>query len=64
MLCLLQPAPTNPLSAHRKSVENTLGVKPHKQTVTLMVGGGTKVRVHVGFTPKDDLSRTSLIIIR
>ncbi|GFS24444.1 transmembrane protein 131-like isoform X4, partial [Elysia marginata] len=49
---------------HRKNVEQALGVIPHKQTVVALLQPGAKVKVKVGFQPKDDLPRSSLIVIR
>ncbi|KAK0064719.1 transmembrane protein 131 [Biomphalaria pfeifferi] len=52
------------LAQHRKTVESTLGVIPHKHTLAAILQPGTKIKVKVGFQPKDDLARSSLIIIR
>ncbi|BFZ14499.1 hypothetical protein BsWGS_17535 [Bradybaena similaris] len=52
------------LSQHRKNVESTLGVIPHKQTIAAFLQPGSKIKVKVGFQPKDDLARSSLIVIR
>ncbi|GAB1597873.1 transmembrane protein 131-like isoform X1 [Argonauta hians] len=56
--------PNSQLHRYRKHIENTLGMKPHKDTITALLSPGTKLKFQVGFRPKDDLSRTSLIIIR
>ncbi|XP_029658546.1 transmembrane protein 131 isoform X2 [Octopus sinensis] len=56
--------PNSQLHRYRKHIENTLGIKPHKETITALLSPGTKLKFQVGFRPKDDLSRTSLIIIR
>ncbi|CAG5136465.1 unnamed protein product, partial [Candidula unifasciata] len=52
------------LSQHRKNVESTLGVIPHKKTIAGLLQPGGKIKVKVGFQPKDDLARSSLIVIR
>ncbi|RUS80317.1 hypothetical protein EGW08_011918, partial [Elysia chlorotica] len=52
------------IAQHRKTVEQTLGVTPHKQTVVALLQPGEKVKVKVGFQPRDDLPRSSLIVIR
>lgn len=52
------------LAQHRKTVESTLGVIPHKQTVAAILQPGSKIKVKVGFQPKDDMTRSSLIVIR
>ncbi|KAL5012217.1 hypothetical protein ScPMuIL_010768 [Solemya velum] len=56
--------PNNPVPRFRKNIETALGVRPHQQTITAVLGSGTKMRIRVGFQPKDDISRTSLILIR
>ena len=48
----------------RKSIENTLGVTPHRRSLSMILEGGAKIHVRVGFRPKDDLFHSSLIIIR
>ncbi|XP_005095325.1 transmembrane protein 131 isoform X2 [Aplysia californica] len=57
-------ASANNLAQHRKTVESTLGVIPHKHTLAALLQPGTKIKVKVGFQPKDDLARSSLIVIR
>lgn len=52
------------LAQHRKTVESTFGVIPHKQTIAALLQPGSKIKVRVGFQPKDDLARSSLIVIR
>lgn len=49
---------------HRKTVESSLGVSPHKQTLAAVLKPGGKIKVKVAFKPKDDIPRSSLIIIR
>ncbi|XP_052077045.1 transmembrane protein 131-like isoform X3 [Mytilus californianus] len=58
------PNPQNPVPGFRKHIESTLGVKPHKHSITTVLQPGVKVKVRVGFQPRDDISRTSLILIR
>ena len=48
----------------RKGIETLLGVTPHRRSVSMLLEGGAKVPIRVGFRPKDDLFHTSLIIIR
>ncbi|XP_059172508.1 transmembrane protein 131-like isoform X2 [Physella acuta] len=52
------------LAQHRKVVESVLGVIPHKQTLAAILQPGNKIKVKVGFQPKDDLARSSLIVVR
>ncbi|XP_046566823.1 transmembrane protein 131-like, partial [Haliotis rubra] len=54
----------NPIPGLRKSVENLLGVKAHKHSIASVLQPGAKLKVRVGFQPKDDYSRTSIILIR
>ncbi|XP_064610189.1 transmembrane protein 131-like isoform X2 [Liolophura sinensis] len=58
------PSDQNPVPGFRKHIENSLGVKPHPQSITTILSPGMKVRVRVGFQPTDEVSRTSLILIR
>ena len=51
-------------AAMRHTVETTLGVRPHRQTLTVVVPPRDKIIVRVAFQPKDDSSRASLIVIR
>jgi hypothetical protein len=43
-----------------------MGVKAHRDTITTFLTKGfiTKIKVQVGFRPKDDSLKTSLIIVR
>ncbi|GFN80733.1 transmembrane protein 131-like isoform x2 [Plakobranchus ocellatus] len=54
---------TNTLQ-YRKLVEQSLGVTPHRETVVALLQPGMKLKVKVGFQPKDELLRSSLIVIR
>jgi len=63
----LQPMPpgdTTSLTALRRAVENTLGVRPHRRTFSMLVPPRVKLTVRSKFQPKDDSLKTSLIIIR
>ena len=57
-------SPKNPVPALRRSVESLFGVKPHPHSITMLVGGGTKLRVRLGFNPKDDALHSTVIILR
>jgi hypothetical protein len=59
-----QPSRQNPVPGFRKHVETSLGVKPHKQSIATILQPGVKVKVRVGFQPKDDTAKTSIILIR
>ena len=59
-----QPGLTNAVKDHIKNVENSLGVSPHKQSIAAMLQPGHKLRIKIGFQPRDDLARSSLILIR
>ncbi|KAI0212835.1 transmembrane protein 131 [Lamellibrachia satsuma] len=48
----------------RKGIENTLGVTPHRRSMSMILDGGAKIRIRVGFQPKDEQFHSSLIIIR
>ncbi|OWF37267.1 transmembrane protein 131-like isoform X2 [Mizuhopecten yessoensis] len=56
--------PKNVVPKFRKNVEEKFGVKPHPESITAVLGPDVKIKVRVGFHPKDDISRTSLILIR
>lgn len=67
LICItvfLRQTSSNSILSMRKDIESTLGVRPHSQSAAMMVKGGTTVRVRVGFQPTDELSHTSLILIR
>ena len=59
-----QPGSTSLVKDHIKNVENILGVTPHKQSIAAMLQPGHKLRIKIGFQPRDDLARSSLILIR
>ncbi|XP_070197652.1 transmembrane protein 131-like isoform X2 [Littorina saxatilis] len=60
----LTPGASSPVLDHIKNVENTLGVTPHKQSIAAILQPGGKLKVQIGFQPRDDLARSSLILIR
>ncbi|XP_064637998.1 transmembrane protein 131-like isoform X2 [Lineus longissimus] len=55
---------TNPVLKYRKHIEGYLGVKPHRNTIAAVLQPGTKLRVRLAFQPKDDTSKTTLILVR
>ncbi|KAK7503847.1 hypothetical protein BaRGS_00004970, partial [Batillaria attramentaria] len=58
------PGTTSPVFDHIKSVENSLGVTPHRQSIAAILQPGQKLKTKIGFQPRDDLARSSLILIR
>ncbi|XP_052281424.1 LOW QUALITY PROTEIN: transmembrane protein 131-like [Dreissena polymorpha] len=48
----------------RKHVDDTLSVQSHRGTLSTFLAKNAKVKVQVGFRPKDDNIKTSLIIVR
>ncbi|XP_060574251.1 transmembrane protein 131-like isoform X2 [Ruditapes philippinarum] len=58
--------PDSALIRFRENVESKMGVKSHRDTITTFLTKGfiTKIKVQVGFRPKDDSLKTSLIIVR
>lgn len=48
----------------RQYVDESLGVKSHRETISTYMKKGGKVKVQVGFSPKDDTLKTSLFIVR
>ncbi|XP_052793068.1 transmembrane protein 131-like isoform X2 [Mya arenaria] len=52
------------VNRYRQHVDSTLGVASHRKSLTVSLEKGAKVKVQIGFTPKDDIFRTSLIIVR
>ncbi|KAL3880716.1 hypothetical protein ACJMK2_032934, partial [Sinanodonta woodiana] len=58
------PKPENPVPGFRKYIENSLGIKPHHDTITTILQPGVKIKVRIGFQPKDDIYRMSLVLIR
>ena len=45
-------------------LEAILGVKPHRDSIAIVLPGGKTKKISVGFKPKDDYPRTSLLVIR
>ncbi len=37
---------------------------PHKDSIAMMIGANQKVRIRAAFQPKDDILKSSLILIR
>ncbi|ESO93808.1 hypothetical protein LOTGIDRAFT_228573 [Lottia gigantea] len=60
----INKADNNPMINHRKTVENLLGPTPHPDTLAALLKTGEKLKVKIGFQPRDDVLRTSLIVIR
>jgi hypothetical protein len=70
---LLEPPITMPpsdsgtvlsLAALRAAAENILGMRPHRRTIALLMPARSKTAVHINFQPRDDVPRTTVIIIR
>ncbi|XP_076446798.1 transmembrane protein 131-like isoform X2 [Babylonia areolata] len=59
-----KPGTTNPVFDHIKNVENSLGVTPHKNSIAAILQPAQKLKIKIGFQPRDDLARSSLILIR
>jgi hypothetical protein len=55
---------TTSLIALRRSFETTLGVKPHRRSFAMLMPPRVKMSVRSKFQPKDDVLKTSLIIVR
>lgn len=49
---------------HRQWIEQTTGVPPHPESIAIVVGQRTRVRLRIGFKPIDHLPKTSLLVIR
>ena len=52
------------MNKFRKTVDDTMGVKSNRNTITAYLDKGVKIKVNLGFKPKDDSLKTSLIIVR
>ena len=59
-----QPIPDSSINVLRQKIDSMFGTKTHKQSITTMIAGGSKVKIEVGFRPRDDSLKTSLIIVR
>ena len=60
----LQPIQNSTVNDCRRMVEERYGIKAHKQSITMPILPLNKIKIEVGFQPKDDSLKTSLIIIR
>ncbi|XP_053399004.1 transmembrane protein 131-like isoform X2 [Mercenaria mercenaria] len=60
----LNKQPDSALIQFRQRVETKMGIKAHKDTITLFLTKGFRIKVPVGFRPKDDSFKTSLVIVR
>ncbi|XP_067136144.1 transmembrane protein 131 isoform X2 [Centruroides vittatus] len=58
------PKPENPVPTYRKTLEEYFGVQSHRHTIAMLLTPGMRIRVHIGFAPKDDILKSSLILIR
>ncbi|XP_054721293.1 transmembrane protein 131-like [Uloborus diversus] len=58
------PNPENHIPAYRKSLEEFFGIQSHKKSIAMLLTPGMRVRIQVGFTPKDNSLKSSLILIR
>ncbi|KAG8197319.1 hypothetical protein JTE90_013446 [Oedothorax gibbosus] len=56
--------PDNHIPAYRESLEEFFGIQSHKKSIAMLLTPGMRVRIQVGFTPKDDSLKSSLILIR
>ncbi|KAK2170432.1 hypothetical protein LSH36_3g30072 [Paralvinella palmiformis] len=45
-------------------IESILGVKPHRNSIAILLPGGKTKKIKVEFRPKDDTPKTSLLLIR
>ena len=65
MFCfVLQSRTDGDFVKFRQYVDETLGIQSHRETISSYLKKGAKVKVQVGFTPKDDTLKTSLLIVR
>lgn len=58
------PNPENHIPAYRKSLEEYFGIQSHKQSIAMLLTPGMRVRIQVGFSPKSDSLKSSIILIR
>ena len=58
------PGTSSPIWDHIKNVENTLGVTPHKQSIAAVLEPYDRLKIKIGFHPKDDIMRSTLILVR
>lgn len=52
------------LAALRRAAETTLGMRPHRRTIAMLMQPRSKVTIRVSFQPRDDLPRTTVIVVR
>ena len=60
----LQKKPDSAAAKFSGAIESLLGVQPHKDSIAMMIGANQKVRIRAAFQPKDDIFKSSLILIR
>ncbi len=49
--------------SNRKNIKETIGVNPDSNSVTLLMPSGSRKKVSISFTPKDDSSLVSTILL-
>uniref|UniRef100_A0A4D5RQR3 Uncharacterized protein n=1 Tax=Ixodes scapularis TaxID=6945 RepID=A0A4D5RQR3_IXOSC len=58
------PSPDNVFLAYGKGLEEYFRVQPSRQSLSFQLTPGMRVRLRVGFAPKDDLPAASLLLVR
>lgn len=58
------PSPDNVFLAYGKGLEEYFHVKTHRKSLAFQLTPGMRVRVKVGFSPRDDQPAVSLLLIR
>ncbi|XP_075545402.1 transmembrane protein 131 isoform X1 [Dermacentor variabilis] len=58
------PSPDNVFLAYGKGLEEYFHVQTHRKSLAFQLTPGMRVRVKVGFSPKDDQPASSLLLIR
>uniref|UniRef100_A0A131YWF8 Uncharacterized protein n=1 Tax=Rhipicephalus appendiculatus TaxID=34631 RepID=A0A131YWF8_RHIAP len=58
------PSPDNVFLAYGKGLEEYFHVQPHRRSLAFQLTPGMRVRMKVGFSPKDDQPAASLLLIR
>ena len=64
LFCIFQPIKNSSINEFRDEIDAMFGIKTHKQSIGFIISPQNKVKIEVGFQPKDDSLKTSLIIIR
>ena len=64
LLGIFQKAPDSDAAKYGGAVENILGVLPHKESVLMLIEPNRRVRISAGFRPKDDVFKSSLMLVR